>query len=336
MTDLAYAGLNTTLRLLELQLLTQTDYDTMLQMNNSNDVLNYLSKTAYVVPEETKQTKDFEPVVQQRLEEIYNELIASSPDRRVIEIFSLRYTYHNLKLLIKEAYMGIDCEHLIIPIGTYSVEQLRHMVELKGEVNDLHPVLKHSISDAITAVEDMEDFLAIEVIMDTAYLRHIRQNAEDLKHDEVLHFTKMRIDFENLTTFIRAYTQGRSNTFIYSTLSSQGAINRDEIIENWRAQDLNALSETYNQANYFVNLDDVWTQLHTKKVDPMRISASLHREFAGLLRQYSLEPFGPMPVLTYLYFLENETDNVRLLLIGKENNIQSDLIRERMRPIYGI
>ena len=43
-----------------------------------------------------------------------------------------------------------------------------------------------------------------------------------------------------------------------------------------------------------------------------------------------------MPVLTYLYFLENETDNIRLLLIGKENNLDAQLIKERMRPIHGI
>ncbi|MCR8969732.1 V-type ATPase subunit [Facklamia sp. 7083-14-GEN3] len=336
MKELEYAGLNTTLRLYEAQLLSQSDYDTLLQMDRSDDVLDYLGKTAYSIPEEVRLNRSFEPIIQQRLVHVYEELLEASPDRRIIEIFSLRYTYHNLKLLIKEKYLDEDLSHLYIPIGSFSKEQLAQVVSTKGQNEDLHPVLEEAVYDAITAVEDTGDTHSIDVILDTAYLRHIRSHADAMQHEELSRFVKMKIDFQNLLTFVRAFKQGQSTSFIFTSLSSQGAVSRDDIIENWREKDLNGLVETYQTAEYMINLDPVWSQLNDEKVNPTELNALIQGEFSRILRSFSFDAFGPMPVLTYLYFLENEGDNVRLVLTGKENNLDNQLIKERMRPIHGI
>ena len=49
MSELEYAGLNTTLRLYEASMLSQSDYDTLLQMESVDRLLDYLAKTVYVV-----------------------------------------------------------------------------------------------------------------------------------------------------------------------------------------------------------------------------------------------------------------------------------------------
>ena len=103
-----------------------------------------------------------------------------------------------------------------------------------------------------------------------------------------------------------------------------------------RDRDLSGLVETFHRADYLIDLDQVWDQLNNSEVDSAFINRVIQEQFAKNLRPYSFEAFGPMPVLTYLYFLENETDNIRLLLIGKENNLDAQLIKERMRPIHGI
>jgi V/A-type H+-transporting ATPase subunit C len=47
-------------------------------------------------------------------------------------------------------------------------------------------------------------------------------------------------------------------------------------------------------------------------------------------------PFGPMPVLAYIYFKENEVANLRLILNAKEYDLDQNIVEERMRPIYGL
>lgn len=336
MSELEYAGLNTTLRLYEASMLSQSDYDTLLQMESVDRLLDYLAKTVYVVDDSVKQTREFEPILQQRLEKVYKDLLEATPDPRVIEIFSLRYTYHNLKLLIKQKYVDRDLSNLLIPIGSYSIEQLKQVVETKGQNQDLHPVLQESVYDAMTSVEDTGDTFSIDIILDTAYLKHIGMNAEEIGSPEVKVFTQMKIDFQNLVTFVRAFNQGQSNSFIFAALSDSGAVSRNDIIQNWRDQDLNGLVESYHLADYMINLDPIWDQLQNKKVNPTEIDSIIQGEFSEILRSYSFEAFGPMPVLTFLHFFENEIDNVRLILIGKENQLGNKIIKERMRPIHGL
>lgn len=336
MKELEYAGLNTTLRLYEAQLLSPSDYESLLQMNSADSALDYLSKTAYNVSEEVRQSRKFEPVVQHRLIHVYQELLEASPDPRIIEIFSLRYTYHNLKLLIKQNYTEDDLTDLYIPIGTYSKEELEQVVATKGATDDLHPVIQEAVYDAVTSVEDTQDTHSIDVILDTAYLRHIRAHAESLDNEELNRFVKMKIDFQNLLTFVRAYKQGQSSSYTFTALSSQGAVSRDDIIENWRNRDVSGLVQSFQTAEYIINLDTVWDQLSNQKVKPTEINTIIQKEFSDILRSYSYEAFGPMPVLTYLYFFENECDNIRLILTGKENHLDNQLIRERMRPIHGL
>ena len=47
------------------------------------------------------------------------------------------------------------------------------------------------------------------------------------------------------------------------------------------------------------------------------------------------QAFGPMPVVAYIFAIEKEITNLRLILVGKDNQIEEDTLRERMRPIYG-
>jgi V/A-type H+-transporting ATPase subunit C len=56
----------------------------------------------------------------------------------------------------------------------------------------------------------------------------------------------------------------------------------------------------------------------------------------GKMKDAKLEVFGPMPILAYIYAKENEVKNLRLILVGKENNLPIKEIRERMRIIYGL
>lgn len=336
MKEIDFAGLNTSLRLYEAQLLSQADYDTLLQMDDADKLLDYLGKSSYVVTDQVRQTRRFEPMILQRLSHVYAELLEASPDPRIIEIFSLRYVYHNLKLLIKQQHSDDDLTDLLIPIGDYTIDLLRQVVETKGANDDIHPVMQEAVYDAIVSVEDTGDKDSIDVILDTAYLRHIRTHADAIDNEDVSRFTKMKIDFQNLLTFVRAFKQGQTTSFIYTALSSQGAVSRNDIIDNWREKDLNGLVETYQTSEYLIDLTPVWDQLHNEKVNPTQVNDYIQAEFSENLRSFSFDAFGPMPVLTYLYFLENETDNVRLILTGKENNLDSKVIKERMRPIHGI
>ena len=54
------------------------------------------------------------------------------------------------------------------------------------------------------------------------------------------------------------------------------------------------------------------------------------------LKQARFLVFGPLPVLAFISAKEIEVKNIRLVLTGKINNIESDIVRDRMRLDYAV
>ena len=44
--------------------------------------------------------------------------------------------------------------------------------------------------------------------------------------------------------------------------------------------------------------------------------------------------FGGEPLLAYIYAKETEIKVIRIIMVGKLNNINGEVIRERLRDIY--
>lgn len=54
-----------------------------------------------------------------------------------------------------------------------------------------------------------------------------------------------------------------------------------------------------------------------------------------LLEQGRFETSGPLLLVRYLFGKELEVKNLRLILTGLTNQLPVEIIKERMRPIYG-
>ena len=53
-----------------------------------------------------------------------------------------------------------------------------------------------------------------------------------------------------------------------------------------------------------------------------------------LMKTGKLVTFGPERILSYIYAKETEIKIIRIIMVGKLNNIAEEVIRERLRDIY--
>ena len=54
----------------------------------------------------------------------------------------------------------------------------------------------------------------------------------------------------------------------------------------------------------------------------------------NMMRDAKIIPFGVEPVIAYIYAKETEIKIIRIIMVGKLNNIAVEVIRERLRDIY--
>ena len=334
MQEIDYKGVNTILRTYELKLLTEADYDRMLKASSLKDALEVLKGTGYEFDEkEIVENKNFEGFLMKHLAEVYQELFSITPVPEIVELFALRYTYHNLKVLLKQRFSGENLEQLLIPIGKYSIGSLKKLVET-GDGNDEHPILVEGVQEAIRDFEEGHRIEAATIFMDTYYFRHMRSISEKIQHPGITKMVDGIIDLYNLSTLIRSLKQSKPRGFLYTVLSSSGSISKRDLIEESINGPSAVMRKYYFSKTYGTRLSNMISET-TNEVDTQKLDKLVDELTYELVAEGLYQPFGPIPLLGYLFAKEKEVTNIRLILVGKDNQIEEQILRERMRPVYG-
>ncbi|WP_017472111.1 V-type ATPase subunit [Amphibacillus jilinensis] len=334
MQDTQYKGVNTLLRVYETRLLTSEDYEKMIRAEDLKEALEVLKSTEYHINDsEILEDKNFDAFLMHRLKDIYEELYSVTPDSELIQIYTLRYSYHNLKVLLKQRFKDLELEHLLIPIGKYPLTTLRNLVNTE-QSEELNPIMVEAVQEAIADYEIYGRIEAADVFMDTYYYKHMRAITNRLDNDTITRMADVMIDLDNLSTVVRSINQGKSRSFLHTVLSSSGSISKHAIIEAADQGAVNVMQQLFLDKPYAKQLEAVLAD-SKDSINSMVLDKVIDEIIHELMEEGKYQPFGPMPVMAFMFAIEKEVTNIRLILVGKDNQIEEEIIRERMRPIYG-
>lgn len=332
MKEHVYNAVNTTVRLMETRLLTQADFDALLHAENLHEALGQLKKTRYDFDVEAiENEKNFDALLTGELHKQYQELLEAVPDPRVINLLTLRYTYHNLKVLLKGRFTGKDLSALLLPIGLYSRKALENLVET-GQSEHLPSIMVEAVSLALAEYEESKRVQAADIYMDTYYFKHLRALANELEDQRFTTLVDTMIDLKNLSTLVRARSKERSRSFLMTVLSSSGTVAKQDLVNRTESGQLKDVLSLFEGKDYSKALESVFSLEDTSQL-AMQLESLENHLIHEFLATALFEGFGPMPVLAYLFAVEMETRNIRLILVGKDNGFSEEAIRERMSPI---
>lgn len=333
MKDTAFAGSNARIRVYESRLLQSDQFERMLQAPTFEDAARVLKDTPYRNDvDELLETRDYDALLTKELQRVYTEMFALSPDPTLVELFSLRYTYHNLKVFFKAKITGENFDSMLIPIGKEPLSVYRQAVQNEATEGLDRPYID-SIHEVSMDEEEYHNIQSVDIILDRRYFTHLRWLAEQIGDDEILEFVKYYIDLNNLSTLSRAIKQQRSRNFLVTILSSSGNIPKENLVLLGKESLASAgklLSEGEFGAIVRASLNS-----ETQELSPVKIDLETDNAFMEEMKKAKLKSFGPLPLLAFIYAKETEAKNLRLILAGKENGLPEESVRERMRMNYG-
>lgn len=339
MANTDYASLNVTVRLREQNLLTATDYDNLMNSNDFNELISQLNQTSYDVPENLEETQDYDEFLMDYLKQAYDMIYQFIPDQRVVDLFGLRYSYHNAKILFKEEYSNRDFSSMYIDLGPYHIDSILHAVQT-GESPVLDDHLLRAIQLVRDYVKDTEQINDVSIMLDDAYLSHMGHLAEEIGDHNLQEWVVLFINLENLSLLLRGIQQERSSAFLRVALNESGSIPVDNLVAWAENRDFQAITDAYEghdlgeefRKHLLGSQDQIISGENSGQLT--FLEDVINTLLSEKMREAQLHAFGPMPVLSYLYFLETEVTNLRLIFVGKGSQVNEDKIKERMRPIY--
>lgn len=335
MTTHNFAGVNTTISVRERSFLTKDQWHQLIDAKDNATVSLLLQGTPYELSNEQLNNPDeIERVLMRALKNEYQFLFEESPQSEVIEIFSAQYLYHNLKVLMKMRATESNFEHLLIPIGKFSIDTLRHLVQtLESAI--AYPSVVDEVRRTWAEYEAYKLKDAIDVGFDGAYFAHLRMLEERIADERVMPIINALVDFYNIIAIKRAMETGKARSFMYTMTTSRGSIDKNELI---------SLIENKQLATWFEKQSDrYYGNLFTPYLAAMKtgdITASQLERLADaylhqFLFEHRLDTEGPLQVMRYIFGKEMEVKNLRLVLMGRYNGLSKDQIKERMGAIYG-
>ncbi|MBD3949869.1 V-type ATPase subunit [Tuanshanicoccus lijuaniae] len=335
MTTHDFSSVNTTISIREKDFLTADEWQQLLDAKDAAAVALILQNTPYEMSVEQLEDPDaIESVLMTELRRTYRLLFDLSPQSEVIELFSSIYTYHNLKVLMKNRATGRDLSALLIPIGRFSIDALEHLVN-NLESTIVYPSLVEEVRRTWSEYEAYQLTDAIDVGFDGAYFAHLRMLEERIDDECVEPIVNALVDFYNVIAVKRAMELDKGRSFMHTMMTSRGSVEKQDLID---AIENNELS------NWFDAQDDIYYgpvfQKALKAMNDGTITASqLEKLKDDYLHQFlyekRLESDGPLALLRYLVGKETEIRNLRLVLTGRVNGLQREQITERMGAIYG-
>ena len=320
-----------TIRILEKRLLTRNRLERMIEAQTPEEVLKLLGETEYSQDmADIHGSQDYEIILKRETERVFSIVRNMIKNTGIVDILSLKYDYHNLKVLLKSKITGKDFSSLLMQAGTIDASKFK--VKFESQSNDLPQEIMEAIDEVQKDFEENHNPQRIDIIVDKHYFRNLSRLAKEIDIKVITDYVEGLIDFQNMITLFRVQKQKRDARFLETVIFEGGTISKNKIVTSINDNTDTILNKFKKEklGTYLVKGLEAFSE--TKRLSELeKISDNYLME---LNKESKYVVFGPEPLFTYLVAKEREINAIRMIMVSKINNISSDKIRERLRETY--
>lgn len=317
---------------LETRLLDKSKIERMIDSHSADDALKILGETEYSnVMSNVKRAADYEEILSAELQRVYALMYELCPVKDIVNLMSMKYKYHNLKVLIKGKLLDKDFSSMLIDLGNEDLVDLKRKIDTES-YTQLSGNVEKAVVAAVNAFEATKDPQQIDIVIDRYMFLDLVEINNSLNYLFIDKYVKAIIDSTNIRTLLRIKKQGKNREFAQEVLISGGAIDKDTL--------LSLLNESPESIISKLNFT-IYSEVIREGIESYIVSdsASLLEKLSdnyimALMKDSKLVTFGPERILSYIYAKETEIKIIRIIMVGKLNNIAEEVIRERLRDIY--
>ena len=321
----AYLCLSAMLRAREGKMLTADRAGRMLEAQNFEECAKLLGDCGYE-DMTGMNAGEIDAALSAHREAVFAELENLVPDKALVELFRLKYDYHNAKTVLKAEAMGADPLRLMSFSGRVAPEKLKSAWD-EERLPDLPKVLGEAMAEAASTLARTANPQLADFELDRAYFAEMKAIAEELGNPFISGYVRLLIDAANCKSVVRTARMHKSADFLADVLVRGGT-------------DVDRLSAADGETLAALFVRTPLEKAAAAGGEAMSGGSMTVFERAcdnavnDYIRGVKLLSYGPEVVVAYLAALENEITAVRMILTGSLAGVDADTIRERLRDLY--
>ena len=320
-----YLFLSSMLRAREVRMLSREKADRMLDAPSYAECAKLLTDCGY---EDMSQSNasEIDRALSRTRAEVFRELSLQAPARDLVDLFRVKYDYHNAKVILKAEATQSEPLPLMSASGRVAPEALLAAYR-EERLHELPASLAKAIAEgrellARTANPQLADFA-----LDRACFEELSTLAAP-RGEFVRGYVSILADSTNLKSAVRTARLGKNADFLRLALVPGGRVDADRLA----AAGGEGLAAIFNGSA----LAEA-ASLGAAAAEGGSMTAferACDNAVMSYLRGAKLVSFGEEAVLAYLAAVENEITAVRMILTGRLAGIAPQTIRERLRDLY--
>jgi V/A-type H+-transporting ATPase subunit C len=269
--------------------------------------------------------KDMEKLLAAEREKAWSLIAEMVEDMSIFDVFLYANDYHNLKTAIKLEYREMEDESLFIKQGT--IEHALIIEAIKTHNFSLLPEpMRAPAQEAQEVLLHTHDGQLCDRIIDKAALEAVYRAGKEQKNELLRQYSELTVAAANIKIAVRAQNTGKSLEWIQLALAHCDSLDVEKLAQA-AVDSFEALCGYLKHTEYADAVEELETSL-----------AAFERWYDNrlikLIQPHKYNPFTIAPLAAYLLARENEIKTVRIILLGKLNQLPEDSIRERIRNMY--
>jgi V/A-type H+-transporting ATPase subunit C len=304
----------------------------MIDAKTPEEALKVITDAGYGYSgEEVSTPFHYEKLLKDEQKKVYDYLEEIAPEPEIFTLFLLKNDYHNIKVLLKGEFSGSTDETLLLKSGTIPLPVLKTSISNRM-LTELPDIMAKGIEDCIDTYGRTADPQVIDIILDKACYSNMREKAETSGKDFLKKLIEIYIDLANIKILIRLKALDKSLDFLQKVVLSGGSIPQEVYIECLN-EPFEKIIEKFKLTPYHILCEEgINSYLATNS--PSRFEKLSDDFIMSFIKKSKYLTLGIEPLVGYLIGKQTEIQNVRIIMVGKINNINNDVIRERLREIY--
>ena len=320
---------STRLRVMEKELLKSENFIRASETETLEDALRSLSDTVYnKYINKISSPTEYEYILKEELTRFYDELFDISPSKIPIRLITLKYFYHNLKVLIKEDIGKKDLKDLYMNIGDFDLKEYRDAL-VKGSKKNEYFELIQRVEEIY---EEKKDPQLIDIYLDNAYFTELLELAEESQVDLFIEYAKNLIDFTNIRTLLRAKKQEKDVEFLRQIIIEGGNVRKETYLDLLN-RELSSDTDVFKKLEIYKYIKEALDSFK-ERGNLSDFEREMDNYFIDLIKDVKYITYGPEVIFANVLAKEMEIKNLRIILVSKLNGLDSEFIREKLRDTY--
>ena len=162
--------------------------------------------------------------------------------------------------------------------------------------------------------------------------RHMLDIAKEIQNRFVENYVRSQIDLTNVKSLIRVKKQNKDRKFLKEVLIEGGNTDKDNLI-SLLMDNVESIAGKLSYADYIEPLR-LGVEDYIKTGSLNSLEKLTDDYIVKIMKDAKYVSFGPEPVIAYIFAKENEIKLIRIIMVGKINGIDGEVIRERLRENY--